>query len=179
MIVYHFTAFLHFPAIMQEGLTKGEVPVNATSQLPQAVNLTRIPQREKQSGWGALNNIMDKTKVRVSIEIDREEVLSFKEVRKKYKISPAWAKALGSGADPFNHFFFFGTIPPERFEVVSVWDDGYKPMTESDLAELVAKIDKEKKNLVFAVVRGQKVVRLKEGVPCSWLLDGGEGHAPR
>lgn len=181
MLLYHFTAFLHLPEIMRDGLNRGEIPINGKwhyDRLPQAINLTRLSARKDQAAWGALRNIIDKTKVRITLDVDRNTVESFKDVRKRLKIPSSYARQLGAGADPYNHFFFFGVIPPDQFQLVEVWhDDCYKALNETELAELIVKIESERGNLVFSTVKGYPCLELKEGVSDSWLVDGGEGYS--
>jgi hypothetical protein len=160
---------------MREGLRRGEVPINfhdAYDKMPVAINLTSIKERDKQSGWGALSGTFDKTIVRITIEIDRDKIESWKQIRQRLKIHKSVDKRLGSGADPYNHFFFFGTIPPDQFQVIEIWDTNqYKTVNNQEVAELIERIEKELDNFIFSNENGWRVCELKKGIYDSWLLN--------
>jgi hypothetical protein len=121
--LYHFTGLVHLSAIMREGLRKGEVPIRPRGDVPQAVNLTALPERSSQTGWGGGCGF-DKTALRITVELHPQKIESFKEVRARFKIPSGYAKLLnkGGGADPYNHFFYFGVIPPSDFLSVELFD---------------------------------------------------------
>jgi len=92
--LYHVTNLMNLPAILREGILRGEVPVTPYTSIAQlnAPNLTANPNPADQRCWcrGATN----KTKIRLTVEIPSDKLTSFRQVQKKYRMKSGWVKAL-------------------------------------------------------------------------------------
>ena len=79
--LYHFTNLMNLPAILREGILRGEVPVTPDTSIAQlnAPNLTANPNPADQRCWcrGATN----KTKIRLTVEIPSDKLTSLRQVQ--------------------------------------------------------------------------------------------------
>jgi len=176
LCLYHFTCLFHLPAILREGVTKGEVPAwpdPDQSKRPNAPNLTSIGSRKAQQWCGELN-IFDKTKIRLQVEVTRDELATFNEMVALYDTPKWWVKAL----DPLNqrdHWYFaFDGISVEQIVEIAVADDNsdeYVPISDVDLDRLIGAIEDERKTLPCVETPQGPALEFTEP-PDSWLLDG-------
>ena len=179
MKLYHFTAAFRLPAILEQGITKGDVPLENMSyaESPEAANLTRDMRPEVQN-WTGKNGY--KKQIRLTVEIDRDELNSFNRIAKKHRMSRQWLKAL----DPFNQrhdwFFAFDGVSPEQITKVEVLRQGrYVALTGDELDQFIHEVETERKKLNFqtltsGVLAGAEVFRVKPG-RTTWLFANSVG----
>ena len=174
MKLYHFTPFVRLPAILKEGITKGDVPLEDVDyqHSPNAANLTRNGSRHEQTWVG---HLIVKQQVRLTVDVPTVELVSFKKVARKYCMSRQWVKAL----DPKNHrkdwFFSFDGVKPHQIKSVEILRGGnYKKIEGDDLQQFISAIDAEFDNLIVTTIRfgpaaGANAVRVKPG-RTTWLF---------
>ena len=94
MRLYHFTALMHLPAISREGLRIGVVPVYPPRSVAElnAVNLTTNSDPAAQTCW--CRGIVNKTKIRMTVEVPDEKLTSFRQIIQQYKLRSSWVKGL-------------------------------------------------------------------------------------
>jgi hypothetical protein len=177
--LYHFTNLMNLPAILREGILRGEVPVTPYTSIAQlnAPNLTANPNPADQRCWcrGATN----KTKIRLTVEIPNDKLTSFRQVQKKYRMKSGWVKALDPSYERRHWFFAFGGVPVQQITKVEILDNGaYRELAPEELCALVAGIEQEREK-VFRFCRitsglhaGHIGFQFKDGHQDSWLLDG-------
>jgi hypothetical protein len=135
--------------------------------------LTSIGSRKAQQWCGELN-IFDKTKIRLQVEVTRDELTTFNEMVALYDTPKWWVKAL----DPLNqrdHWYFaFDGISVEQIVEIATYDDKsgeYVPISDVDLERLMADIEDERKTLPCVQTPQGPAFDCTEP-PDSWLLDG-------
>ena len=177
MRLYHFTCLKHLPAILQDGITQGEVPTGPEpdpTKRPNAPNLTLVGDRQPQQDWNR-GNVWDKTRVRLVVELPGEELTSFAEVVRIYDISQSWVERIDPLHQRDKWFFAFGGVAVEQIKEVQVFDEPraeYVPVSGNDLADLIQRINVETKTLrLVRFPNGTMGVFIKDG-DTSWLLDG-------
>jgi len=176
MRLYHFTCLFQLPAILREGVTRGEVPAwpeRNYTKLPNAANLTSIGSREAQQ-WCNELNIFDKTRIRLAVEVTEDELMAFNEMVDMYETPKWWVKTLDHLNQRDNWYFAFDGIPVEHIVEIAIADDTsgeYVPISDVDLKRLVGAIEDERKTLPWVQTPSGPAFACTEP-PDSWLLDG-------
>jgi len=177
--LYHFTALMHLPAILREGIRRGEVPVTPYTPPAKlhAANLTTNPNPTDQRCW--CRGILNKTKIRLTVEVHSDKLTSFRQVQKKYRMRSKWVKALDPSYERRHWFFAFGGVSVQQIAKVEIFDDGvYRELAPDELRALVDRIEEERKRVFrFQLVTsgrraGHVDPHFKDGHQDSWLLDG-------
>lgn len=156
MILYHFTCWEHLPAILKEGLTRGDVPTSATEGVT-AVWLTtdetplghglsdggQLPREEVEELYrmgkvpspDVIVETADKTEIRIAVEISSlSSRLKKWDKWAKKRLDPHWLNTLHQAdGEAFETWWLhFGTIPPNKFAAVEVrGPNGYEPYREA------------------------------------------------
>lgn len=174
MRLYHFTCLFNLPWIIREGITKGEVPVGPMplSSRPNAANLTDDPSREHQSQW-THGSVMDKTKVRITIDVPDADLTPFCRVKEQFKIRNSWLKRIDSLGYRRHWYFAFGGVPPDQIASVEVHDGhAYHAVADDELRTLIAAIDEERESKLEVIPDPTGLfVRFKSGFTETWLFD--------
>jgi hypothetical protein len=171
-ILYHFTGLISLPPVLRDGIKKGEVPVDPRKPR-NAANLTTNSDPERNKHWNA-GGAIDKTKVRITVEMPVKSIISWREVREKFKVDPKWAKALDPHGEGKNWWFAFNGVSPTQFRKLEIRDEEgvYQEWSGDKLDELVSRIAAEHSRAMEAaerkVVNGIPVVVVGE----TWLMDG-------
>jgi hypothetical protein len=165
---------------MQSGLEDvGEVPIHREFRGPRqrAVNLTTQPNPQDQEHWNAQCGPLDKTKIRISVDLARTEVENFEQVRQRFRIPAKWVRLIRMDTHAYDHFFYFGRIPRDRFTAIEMWKkDGYTTLTDDELSCLEASVNQKKGNLIIGIapggIGGKKTREVEAGTdapaaPCS------------
>ena len=115
MLIYHFTCLAYLPAIIRDGITRGEVPIGpiAYADRPQAANLTTNRTREDQKLWNY--SVFDKTRIRLTVEIPGSELTSFREVKEQFKIRASWLNRVAPYESAAALVLCFRWCPPRRY----------------------------------------------------------------
>lgn len=114
--LYHYTSPWHLPAILDDGLTRGDVPLTPTGGT-NAVWLTGDPNPAVQGWAGGF-----KTAVRITVDLDSGDprLVKWSDYATERGVDPGWHKILdqtgGGGANDW--YLYFGRIPAETFESV-------------------------------------------------------------
>lgn len=180
MKLFHFTYLLNLPDIMREGISRGEVPVSpqlAYCDRPQAANLTKDGNPANQH-WRN-GSSMNKVAIRLTVEVPRTDLLTFKEAEERFTIPPAWSATLGSLTQRRKWYFALGGVRPDQIQAVERLVNGqYRRLSEAKLEALIAAIERERdKKLTRVLVpgglfKGATAYRWKAGFSDSWLIDG-------
>lgn len=116
MKLYHYTSNFHIEAIMQNGLSRGDVPITPTGLGENAVWFSTSPEPTEQ-GW-VEGSIVDKTQIRITVNIP----LSHPNLKKwtKYaakRLDPEWRSVLNhyGGGTEKQWYIYFGVVPPAQF----------------------------------------------------------------
>jgi hypothetical protein len=177
--LYHFTALTHLPAILREGILRGEVPVTPYTSITtlNAPNLTTNPNPADQKCW--CGGILNKTKVRLTVEMPNDKLTSFRQIKEKYKMKSRWVKLLDPSYERRHWFFTFGGVSVQQITKIEIFDDGaYREFTSEELRVLLARIEEEREKVFrfHLVTSGRRAGHIdfefKDGHHDSWLLDG-------
>jgi len=168
----------YLPEIMRDGITQGEVPIGPIPYAgrPQAANLTTNPKRKDQQLWNDSNSTIDKTRIRLTVDIPESELTSFREVKERYKIRASWLKLVAPYHVRPQWYYAFGGVRPDQIKLVEKWDNG-EYVVVCDLKGLIEKIETElDRAVVFRVAtsgiaKGAREWHLKPGVQSTWLFD--------
>ena len=180
MRLYHFTALMHLPAILREGLRIGMVPINPTVSVAQinAPNLTTNPDPAAQSCWCG-GGIVNKTKIRMTVEVPDDKLTSFRQIMQKYKMRNSWVKLLDPYYERPHWYFAFDGVPVEHITKIEILEGrAYRELPSDELQALSARIDREREDTfrVTTVKSGRQAgyerLDFKDGRHASWLLDG-------
>jgi hypothetical protein len=188
MRLLHYTALFYLPSIMKDGLLPcGELPL-LTLDCPKAINLTTNASIDDQKRIWTRGSVLDKTKIRIVLDLEPNVLTSFNHLREQYRKAPpmpgiAKSKSLKNFApieERKHWFYYFDTIPPEQFVAVErLIDSQYIPLQHADLAELVATIQAEIDRAFLppriiaspGLLKGTTRRDFKPGIFSSWLLD--------
>lgn len=174
MLLFHFTCLVYLPRITQEGITLGEVPIPGIEykDRPQAANLTTNPNRNEQLPW-ARGIVIDKTRIRLTVDVPDSELTSFREVKEQYKLKSKWVNTLAPLHVRQHWYFAFGGIRPDQIKLVEKWDNNRYASIE-DLQKLIHDIEIERDRIMtFTTLDdGALGCNLNPGIRKSWLLDG-------
>jgi hypothetical protein len=126
MIAYHFTSRFYLPAILREGVRKGDVSTSSKKGF-NAPMLTVDLDWEQDWALAARNyTVLNKTEVRLTVRIpedNRAQVLTWEDVVKKYKVDKFWDEAQHFNVDPSRFLFYMGVILPEWIQKVDLRPD--------------------------------------------------------
>ncbi len=185
MQLFHFTNLLSLPAILREGITKGEVPISpnlAYNRRPSAANLTTNGSPTDQQVW--IGGPTNKVAVRPTVDVPDAELTSFRAVKDRYAIRSSWLKVIA----PYEHrrhwYFAFGGVRPDQIQRIEILENGeYRQLSQAEVQELVAMIEAEiAENLEIGLAdsgmeAGARGFRFKSDWSDSWLIDGPELHS--
>ena len=119
--LFHYTCMNHLPRIEREGINQGDVGTSQTGGF-NAACFTSDENRARQ-GWSE-GSTFDKLQVRIDVWFDREDpnLRTWSQIREEYQVSRKWEAALKkSGSNLNKWFFYFGNVPPERFEQIHTY----------------------------------------------------------
>lgn len=173
MILYHFTSRYHLPFILDEGLTKGDVPISKVLST-QAVNLTTESRAHKQRHNQTTHFIfmgqkhkVDKSEIRITIEIpDTEPLLIHWPVfTQKLEMDEAWLKFLHKNTDDNGNawYLYFNSILPDQFKTIEVNSNGNGKWIE--LSKLTQPLKLVTDKMVFTTSsehEGRKLTRIPQ-----------------
>lgn len=184
MLFYHFTGRLWLPSIMQEGLNRGELPIDPDRYAydqAKAVNLTTNPDPiDNMRIWGR-GTLIDKSKIRIAVELPESEVTTFRQIRERFEVREKWLKIMAPYEERKRWFYVFGTIPPSSFAHVAIREGRqYRELPADELQQLVAAISEEL-DRAFVIgaytagrLKGAAKADFRNGVETSWLCDARE-----
>ena len=121
--LFHYTSVFHAPLILEQGISRGEVPVSHTESTT-GVSLTRDGIARRQAWCRTTRMIcggdvlpVDKTAVRLTVQIpdDDPRLLPWKEAACRLGVTTSYYRELdasGGGGDR-DWYVYFGVIPPE------------------------------------------------------------------
>lgn len=102
MKLHHFTSAMHFRLIRAAGsIHTTESNLNMLGEGPRVVWLSDSDNRELQGGWSS-GSVLDKTDMRISVEVPDNEAHPWKEWARARNIEWWWEEALiraGGGED--------------------------------------------------------------------------------
>ncbi|HEY9537593.1 MAG TPA: hypothetical protein VIS03_08360 [Kiloniellaceae bacterium] len=158
MILYHFTAREYLPSILEEGLTKGEVPTSAYGPAPNAVWFTsdgspqghglsdekilspeEVQVMRRMHGVDYPDDLMfpNKKAIRIKVKLPSSDRRLFHwPAWSRKRMSRQWLDALHKAGGPRwrTWYIYFGVVPPSDF--LEVLD-----MTTGEPAAVLAEAD--------------------------------------
>ena len=178
MTLHHFTSLFHLPEIYRGGITRGEIPINPRipyASVPMAANLTTNPDRDSQRRvWaGGSRLAIDKTRLRLTVEMPLHELLTYRQLREKYKIKSRFVKARRSCDRTWPLVLCFRGRQAEPDRALRVVDAGwgkYEEIAAELMPEFVAELEAERRRINFEQVG--HITRFDDAN--SWLLDNVE-----
>ena len=170
---HHFTALLWLPSIMREGITLGEIPLGGPYENnPQLPNLTSESDPRKQGCWCPLSSPIDKSRVRLSVELEQQGYVTFKTIRQRYNLSNSWVKQLAPNSEHFSWYFSVESVPVKKISKVELAISKqfeYQPLEAKQLEQVLRDVDHEFDAAIeFEPATG--MVALKQ--ESTWLFDG-------
>ncbi|MAX35777.1 MAG: hypothetical protein CME33_04315 [Gimesia sp.] len=176
MLLYHFTSLLHLPQIMREGLSRGEVPIGpyAYRFIPQAVNLTKDGTARGNSDWNK-SNYLDKTRVRILVDLPNEHLMSFRQMRKKFQVKRSWVRKMAPNQEHRNWYFAFDGVPTDQIQKVEIafkQPGRYEEVSEERLAQIQKTVEAERASLPIVETSEGPAFAEEPRLLDSWLLDG-------
>lgn len=172
MRLFHYSNFLSLPAILREGITKGELPLNPqdyTYGSVHAANLTTNKNPKDQEHW-ATGGVTNKTRIRYTVDVPAGELTNFQQFCERFKPSAEVIDAMDPHGERRRWFYAFNGVAPSHIVLVSKWENGaYRPMTNDQVTELTKRVSDE---IERALVLTPQALSLKPGVTESWLIDG-------
>jgi hypothetical protein len=167
--LYHFTCLCYLPAILREGIYRGEVPITQ-SKILQAPNLTTNANPAAHR-WVA-DCLADKLSVRLTVKIQPGDtrLVSYRNVFNRHRRDKKFFRRLDRYGQSKFWLIFWGVIPPESIEEVRVRDvsSEYRVYSGDALQQLVSAIEEERRKLRFE----KEGVGLREGYEDCLLFDG-------
>lgn len=159
MTVYHFSSLCHFDGIVKEGIRRGEVPIEGLCYLdrPQAANVTTVPSRIAQMVWTRYS-ALDKARLRFTISLRRDELVSFDEVRRETGMSSSWVKSLSPNGEHRHWYFARKGIPLTKITCIEIdldQDGQYVKIDSIEVKALADLVTDEKKRVGFSSSAGQ------------------------
>lgn len=157
MKLYHFTSKMHLPGIMQEGLTRGDVPVTPTGGLNHPW-LTDDPEpRQQQWAQGCVYN---KVQMRITVELPDDPLVydlrRWPELATELGVDPHWYAALEKvGGGKGEHWYVTRKpVPTSCFtEILDLADERVLVNGEWQLTE--KGIEREQMECVFRLGGGE------------------------
>jgi hypothetical protein len=164
--LYHYTSLYHLAPIMREGIRLGEIPLDGARNV-HGPNFTTSVNYKLQA-W-ARGSIADKTKVRIVVEIEKDDPKLKHWKTQVWKGEPKELRRLDEyGQAKWWYVYVDGVVSPDRFTEVGIREgEIYRPIHGDELAALVAKIDEER-----AKIMPGETDEFVRGDPDSWLFDG-------
>ena len=180
--LYHFTTLVWLPQILQEGISKGEVPTPqkyaSKDQLP---NLTSVEEARAQACWNVGD--FDKTRVRLKVNLPKKDVLTFEKIAKKYKLRHKWIRSLAPRGEERDWFFSKRAVLPSEIKSVALaienphnYTTMYTALDDSELLELCRKISQEFDRIFVYDPNSGNIRSRNSHSGLSWLLDGPRHH---
>ncbi|HEX4144543.1 MAG TPA: hypothetical protein VHY91_13635 [Pirellulales bacterium] len=178
MTLHHFTCLLHLPEVYREGITRGEIPIDPRipyASIPMAANLTTNPDRDTQRRvWaGGSRLAFDKTRLRLTVEMPLHELLTYRQLRERFRIKSRFVKALAPVTERGHWFYAFAGVKPcqiVRYEMWTRVGGMYEEIAAELMPECAAEIEAERKRINFEQVG--HIMRFDDAN--SWLLDNVE-----
>ena len=155
MRFYHFTALEYLPSILDEGLTRGDVPLGPR-KFDNAVWLTRNADPAAQACWAGEERLLtdeerraheslygypvppgsrfaDKRAVLLAVEIpeDDPKLIAWRSLAKRSGANPKWLRTLRSSPD---WFIYRGTVPTDWIVEIA----GLSEQAQATIAEFHA-----------------------------------------
>jgi len=176
MKLYHFTSLFHLPKILREDLSRGEVPIGPCPYMamPQAVNLTLDGTAKGNANWNK-GNYMDKTRVRLVVDVTKEKLTSFRKVRRKFQIQRAWVRRLAPSGEHRHWYFAFDAVPTDHIRCIEIGFDRpgcFKVIEGERLAQVVETIEVERARLPIVETPAGPAFTVAPRLLDSWLIDG-------
>ncbi len=125
MRLYHFTSTWHIPAIIETGISQGEVPLRKADHGIKGVWLTTNNDNSKQDWIAGCS--LDKAEIRISLTIDDAAPLLFKWdiFSKLVNIKKASLRSFNSYGDGAKHWWvYLGELPTKTFDLVEIYNNG-------------------------------------------------------
>jgi hypothetical protein len=171
----HFTSLVFLPAILRDGLTKGEVPLRPGKAL-NAANFTSNPNPHALH-WAVLGPL-DKSRVRLEVDVPDDRLEPWRAAMLRLKVNKGYMRDLDTQGQGKFWYFYWGTVLPSRILSVDVREgQDYRPRSGSDLDALIADINTELLHLEFGRREdGVPLIRRKDGTRKSWLYDGNPNY---
>lgn len=133
MRLYHFTTRRHLASILREGelrLTESNASATEAHAAHPCVWLTESPLA-RDTAAVLLASAWDKTAVRITVEVPREETLTWRMFCSRMKVDPAWRRALEIGNWRAWRMIFRPVRREEWVAVEARGEDGeYRPVEE-------------------------------------------------
>lgn len=139
---YHYSPICHLPAVLREGLCKGDVAHHDPRVQHQAVSLTVQADPDRLGDWATPFKTGVRYVCRVPADAARLEPQRATWLR--LGVSRAFVRRL----DPHGHakwwWHYFGTIPRGQFEVQLRGRAGYVTPTDEELAGVADVVERER-----------------------------------
>lgn len=180
MKLFHYTALLYLPSIIREGINRGEVPIprDIRTLVDNAANLTTNPNDADQTRIWAEGRL-DKTKIRITVDVDQSELVTFRQLRERYDLTAKWWKHVAPIEERKHWFYAFGGVQPAQFCSIKLRTDAaYKLLDDDALSNLISRITAERERALVLTPKPNSTLvddfdlGFKPGVYESWLVDG-------
>lgn len=173
MLLYHFTSKYPLPFILDEGLTRGDVPISK-NESTQAVNLTTESRAHHQKHnktsyflFMGKKHKLDKTEIRITVEIPEIEplLIHWPDFTKKMNMESAWLQHLHRPTNDNGEawYLLFKSISPDQFAKIefNVNDNG-KWQDINTLTEPIKLVTDKFMFKTSADVEGLKITRIPQ-----------------
>jgi hypothetical protein len=171
MIFYHFTSRYHLPFILEEGLTRGDVPISKDLST-QAVNLTTDGRAHHQKYnqtsyfiYMGKKHKLDKSEIRITIELDAELplLIHWPKLTAMLNMDQAWLDHLHRNNTGEAWYLYFGSIPFGQFKAVEINSNGNGKWQDiNTLAEPIKLVTDKFMFQTSADVEGLNITRIPQ-----------------
>ena len=166
--LYHFTCLKHLPSILASGgLKRGHIPTMPSLDAT-IVNLTSIGEKRQQHWYHDYDNIVDKTRIRITVNISEDKLKRWKQIQTEFGIRSKEIKRLDPQGQRRNWFYAFNEVGLDCFKAIQIWQDGQYWHLEVDDAYKLAEVIQEELTKNVVMVNGYLVHNGDD----SWLMDG-------
>lgn len=140
MRLYHYTSLAILPAILRDGLTKGDVPLDAYQSI-NAVCLTIRDAPPRRVLVNGQNGSFDKTGMRIAVEVNHTDPLlvRWEHFPQQFRVDARFFRRLNavSGVNAVRDWYIYlGKIPSEWFTEIFSMVDGF-PVRREVLEEIM------------------------------------------
>lgn len=171
MILYHFTSRYHLPFILDEGITRGDVPISKQLST-QAVNLTtdgrHSHQKYNQTSYFIFmgkKHKLDKTEIRITVDIPDTEplLIHWPEFTNKLNMEQMWLNHLHRNNTGEAWYLLFKSIPPDQFKTIEININGNGKWQDiNTLAEPIKLVTDKFMFQTSADVEGLNITRIPQ-----------------
>lgn len=124
MKLYHFTYEDALPAILAEGLRRGDIPITPTDK---SLNAPWLTTDNRPQGHGLdverRYTVVDKSAIRIRVDhakLDSERLIRWCDFADDVEIERDWRRILERGNKPNSWLIYFGIVRPSAFAQIDV-----------------------------------------------------------